>query len=385
MLRPHFIHKSALVRSSVVALILSFLCLGADAMQGQDPGVYEAARRAFGEKSFTVAARSFQLAELQPGGETDASLLLAKSLVKLNQFAEAEAALDKYLQRHPEDSDASFLRGYVLFRENRAAPSLEAYTHAATLATPRPDDLKIVALDYVLLQDAASAVRWLRRSVDMNGKDPEAWYFLGRSLFTQSQFIEAERAFTQALELDPTYLRARNNLGLTYEAENRPADALREYQKAVAQDRAARAAHPNAASAVSLEAAEADAVADPGSTASPTPTGETEAQPYLNLGSLMILQNHATDAIPILRDATLLSASCVACHLQLGRALSRTGELPAARAELELAVKLNPADPSLHYELGLLYQRSGDTAAAKVELARSKELYGNHAAGPAVP
>ena len=353
-------------RNLSARLILVLLLAGAVHAGGQPPSAYDAGQQAFLARNFGVAAQRFEEAESQAGSASDASLFLAKSLLHLNRFSDAEAALKRYLEAHPKNSEASFLRGFVLFREDRAAPSLEAYTHAATLAMPHADDLKIVALDYVLLHDDASAVRWLERSLQMNGSDPEAWYFLGRALFSQSRFAEAEHGFLEALRLDPAQLRARNNLGLTYEAENRPADALREYQEAVARDRAARSGTAAVAG-------------------KPPPAAETEAQPYVNLGSLLILQNRSAEAVPILQESAAISVSCVPCHLQLGRALGREGKLAAARVELEVAVKLKPEDPALHYELGLLYQRSGDKAAAKVELARSKELYGNRAAGPAVP
>lgn len=90
-------------------------------------------------------------------------------------------------------------------------------------------------------------------------------------------------------------------------------------------------------------------------------------------------------ASTVLRDATKIFPAGVQCHLQLGRALARDGKLQDARVEYEIAVRQRPADPALHYELGLLYQRSGDKTAAESALARSKELCGSHASGPALP
>ena len=77
----HFIHKAAFVRSSVVALTLCLLGVDSSAMQKQDLGVYEAARQVFRETNFTIAARLFRQVELQIGGEIDASLFLAETLM----------------------------------------------------------------------------------------------------------------------------------------------------------------------------------------------------------------------------------------------------------------------------------------------------------------
>ncbi len=344
--------------------LLLVLIGAAGGIFGQQSAAYRAGEQAFQDKNYELASIRFQEAERESDGKTDASLFLAKSLVRLQRFGDAEASLNRHLSAHPQDAEGLFLRGYLLFRQNHAAASLEAYSAAAKVATPRADDLKIVALDYVVLHDDASAVGWLERSLRMNANDAETWYFLGRAYFSQSRFVDAERAFTDALRIDPAQIRARNNLGLTYEAENRPLDALREYEDSVARDRLLRGRVGDGAAKIALE---------------------TEAQPYLNLGTLLVLQNRAADAIVVLREATGIDAGCVPCHLQLGRALAREGQLAGAREELVTAVHLQPNDAALHYELGLLYQRSGEKAAAKVELARSKELYGSKAAGPGVP
>ncbi len=75
----HFIHKAAFVRSSVVALTLCLLGVDSSAMQKQDLGVYEAVRQVFRETNFT--ARLFRQVELQTGGEIDASLFQAETLM----------------------------------------------------------------------------------------------------------------------------------------------------------------------------------------------------------------------------------------------------------------------------------------------------------------
>jgi hypothetical protein len=55
--------------------------------------------------------------------------------------------------------------GFVLNRENKPAESLEIYTQAAQLMRPKSDDLKVVALDYALLNDNPDTVRWMPQAV----------------------------------------------------------------------------------------------------------------------------------------------------------------------------------------------------------------------------
>ena len=294
-----------------------------------------------------VASLLFALAVGMPvGAQTTDEYEQARALVNQQHYPAAEKALREYVAAHKDRADALYLLGYVLFREDKPADSLKVYTRAAAITAPKADDLKIVALDYVLLGDNASSIRWLRKAVEFDAKNAEAWYFLGRSYYSMSALHEAEAAFQQALALDPRYVKAENNLGVVYEAENRSADALRAYETAVAWQQA--------------------------------DTHKSE-QPYLNYGKLLVEQNRVGDALPPLREAVSIAPNCAACHEALGRALARAGKNVEARTELEEAVKLEPKNASFHYELGRLYQKTGDGEGAKRELELSKQMYGEKA------
>src|SRR5271170_6958922 len=107
----------------------------------------------FKQRKWTEASVAFQQIEDAAPGQTDALLFAGKCLVNLGKFGEAGAALQEYQWKHPQSEDAAYLLGYVRFREGKAADSLQMFTAAAQLKPPTADDLKIVALDYVLLND----------------------------------------------------------------------------------------------------------------------------------------------------------------------------------------------------------------------------------------
>src|SRR6188474_3008013 len=50
------------------------------------------------------------------------------------------------------------------------------------------------------------------------------------------------------------------------------------------------------------------------------------------------------------------------------------GEAPEARAQLEIAVAANPADPGAWHDLGLLRHHAGDDAGAILALQRAEQL-----------
>jgi tetratricopeptide (TPR) repeat protein len=301
----------------------------------------------FSSGNYGAAATLFAKAEEASPGTTEALLYEGKARVHLEQFTVAESALRRYATQHPDSDDALYLLGYVLHRENKASESLEVYTKAARLRTPAADDLKIVGLDYALLNDYPDAIKWLERAVEAEPKNKEAWYFLGRAYYTRSRIAEARGAFLRVLELDPQDAKAENNLGLVLESEAQPDAAISAYRKAIAW-------HESAA-------------------------GPSE-QPYLNLGSLLIEQSRVDEAIPVLQKAVGIAPNDALCHLRLGTAFLRSGKLDDARLHLEKAVILAPEDASAHYQLGKLYKQLKFMDRAKKEFDRTAELQSEAAA-----
>ncbi|MGA8109008.1 MAG: tetratricopeptide repeat protein, partial [Acidobacteriaceae bacterium] len=266
---------------------------GSAAGYAQTANAYQQAQAAFAAHRYAEAAPLFAKAEAENPGASDALLMEGKSLTNLEQFARAEAALRTYASRHPDSSDALYMLGFVLNREDKPADSLNAYTRAAKLTTPQSDDLKVVALDYVLLNDYDDAIRWMKQAVAFDPKNEQAWYGLGRCLYSQSEFPEAAAAFARALALDARDVKAEANLGLAYEMANRPEQAEAAYKAAVA-------------------LADADA--------------KTDEWPYLDYASFLLEHDRPGDAIPLLERAVAVAPRCAECHGKLGRALAETGE-----------------------------------------------------------
>lgn len=309
----------------------------------QSQTAYERAKTAFEAQHYAEAAPLFaQAAKDDPG--SDALLFEGKSLANLDRYADADVALRAAIAQHPESADAWYMLGFVLNREDKPAESLKTYTRAAQLSTPKSDDLKVVALDYVLLKDYPDAIRWMRQALLFDPRNQEAWYGLGRCYYTQSQFREAQEAFVKALALDPNDIKAEENLGLAYEMGNRPQDAERAYKSAVAM-----------------------ADADP----------RTDQWPYLDYGSFLLEHDRPGDAVPVLESAVKAAPRCAECYGKLGRALAQTGRANQGIADLQFAVKLEPEDPKLHYDLGRAYRAAGRTEEARAELALSAKLYGS--------
>ena len=136
--------------------------------------------------------------------------------------AASEADLRKKLEQQPASADILYRLALVLRLEHKYRESLDLYTRAAGLEKPDAGELHSVAMDYVQLNDYDDAIRWLRVALGLDPSNVDVLYSLGRCFYTESDLLKAEAAFTRVLQLQPDHLKAEENLGLTYNNENKP-------------------------------------------------------------------------------------------------------------------------------------------------------------------
>jgi tetratricopeptide (TPR) repeat protein len=265
----------------------------------------------------------------------------AKSEANAGSLEKADHAVRSYLDGHPDSADAHFLLGLILFKQHKPRESLSEYTEGAKHRDPDASDLKIVALNYVLLEDYAKADHWLTRSLERNPKDSQTWYYLGRTRYNENRFEEALAAFNECLKLDPKNVKAEDNLGLSHQALGNTPEAFTAFRNAIAWQ--AQLLKKNSG-------------------------------PFINMGILLLEQNKVEEAVPYLSEAVEISPEEARAHEQLGKAYSRQNDLERAQVELEKAVSLSPDNAALHFMLGQLYRKRGMNDKAKVELERGAAL-----------
>ncbi len=345
----NYVRRLALCSAFTLALHAFILNPGAKPLLAQTATAEDAFDRgtqAYRAGDWQQAARWMALAEQQAPGKTDALLVRARALLHLNQFAEATQALRSYVAAHQASSEALYLLGYSLNRENKPADSLEAYTKAAQYVLPKAADFRTIGLDYVLLNDYPDAIHWLERSAALEPDNTETLYALARCYYSQSRFNDAEKTFRRVLQLQPDNRRAWQNLGLVLDAQNRVSDADAAFLRSV--QLAALDPHVN-------------------------------EWPYLDYGGFLLDHNRPGDAIPMLERAVALAPSCAVCHEKLGRSLGLIGRVTEAQQQLEQAVALDPQNPKIHFELSRVYRQGGDLQRARDEAALSEKLYGTKA------
>jgi tetratricopeptide (TPR) repeat protein len=308
----------------------------------------------------------------------------AKSLFQQGKFVEADRAVRQYLERQPDSDEGHFLLGHILFREIQAQAALEIqfpsqahgpmgharamdsppsdvsvpkatqemakaslaeFTAGARFHDPSAADLKIVALDYVLLADYTDADKWLTKMLEWTPNDSEGWYYLGRTKYNENRFAEAISAFQQCLKLDPQNVKAEDNLGLSLAGLGRDEEAAAAYNQAIAWQAQSPAKNPG---------------------------------PYIDMGSLLIDENRPGDAVAFLLRAIEIGPRESRAHELLGKAYTRVEEFPKAQAELEKAIELSPQAANLHCMLAPLYRKQKLMEEAKAEYDRCAALTGTH-------
>jgi len=274
----------------------------------------------------------------------------ARDLIGSGLLAKSEASLRTYLNAHPDSADAHFLLGYVLFREQKAQDSLAEFTDGAKIRRPKADELKTVASDYVLLGDYSDADKWFTAVSIESPNDADASYLLGRTKYNEGRYDEAASSFERTLVLRPKYVEAENNLGLCWRELNRLDEAKTAFQTAIDW--------------------QGDAPSD--------------AQPYLNLGTLLADRGDLDKAILCLAQAASLSPTNPKVHEQLGSAYEAQNNFPKAQSELERAVALAPGTSALHFKLAEIYRKQGLRDLARKEFDICAKLNSTHSS-PATP
>jgi len=302
----------------------------------------------------------------------DPALAEAKSLLQKGLVSQAEAATRQFLAGHTDSAEGHFLLGYILFdelhekyvgeerkegesfryndtvggalaqmRDAKARESLAEFSAGARYHSPNAFDLKIVALDYLLLKDNPSADKWLTLSLRMDSKDAQGWFYLGRTKYSETEYLAAIEAFEQCLKLEPKNVLAEYNVGLSYEGLNQKDEAIQAYESAIAWEA----------------------------------EGETKSpEPFVDLARLYLQANQPEKALPYLRQAVTAFPQVSLAHEELGKAYAVLHRLPEAQAELEKAVQLSPENAALRCVLGQVYQKQRMTAKAQTEFDRCAAL-----------
>jgi Flp pilus assembly protein TadD/serine/threonine protein kinase len=354
-----------------------------------------------------------QLAErVDPAAEPVLGLLtLTRALRVAGEEAIVEQLLRAALTARPREVVLYHRLGQLLTEQNlpRWAEAVECYRAARAL---RPDLGVNLARALLYSGQGAESLALLGRMVQERPDDPYLHSQQGLALLRQEKFVEAAKAWRQAIALKPDFAEACVNLGAALlrqekyaEAEAaccqaiqfKPddADVYVNLGAALGQQGKYAEAETACRQAIHLKPDLAEAHSNLGFvlicqgklTQAKTAYRQAiqlkpdDADVYLSLGSALGQQGKYTEAEAACRQAIQLKPAYAEAHYNLGKALSSQGRLTQAGAAYRQAIQFKPAYAEAHYNLGIVLSSQGRLSQAEDAYRQAIALKPNYAEG----
>jgi tetratricopeptide (TPR) repeat protein len=272
--------------------------------------------------------------------DPDRGAPIAEAL-QAGDYARAETLLVEAAEAQPESADVLRLLGGVFFVTGRPLNAAVAFKKAEALEPLDERSRFTLVMAYVVLGRRDWARPELETLTEAAPRNPLYVYWTARLDYDDGQYADAVEGLLRAIELDPGFMKAHDNLGLCYEALGRSDEAIRSFEEAI---RLNRESLPR----------------------SPWPT--------LNLGLLLSRLDRLDEAEARFREAIRDDPGFPQAHYQLGLVLDKTGRPEGAIPELEEAARLDEGYAEPHFALARLYRRAGDREKARRALERFQKI-----------
>ncbi|MGC8801385.1 MAG: tetratricopeptide repeat protein [Chloroflexus sp.] len=184
----------------------------------------------------TRARAAYQRAlELQPI-YPEALLGLAQTQHALGQADAALQTVEQALRQRSNYAEAHLFHGKLLQEAGRFAEARAAYDAAIGANDRIAESFYRRALLAIRDNDYDQAIRDLNRTVTLQPNFPEAYYWLGRTYYTQGRIESAQQAIERAIALNPDYSEAIFYSGLIAEDQANVAAARDAYQTLISRE-----------------------------------------------------------------------------------------------------------------------------------------------------
>ena len=276
-------------------------------------------------------------------------------------------------------SEAYGVMGQTYHAYSLVAPARECYENAARLA---PKDFRWNYLLGKLDQqqgDAAAAIRRFQAAGSLQPQFVAVPVNLGNIYLELNRLDEAKASFTKALELQPGSAAAYYGLGQVALSQRAYGEAVDYLQKALTLAPDANRIHYSLAMAyrglhdperARLHLAQQGTVGV--RVADPLIDGLQElvqgARVHLIRGRLAFEAKRYAEAATEFRAAVAAQPDSVPAHVNLGTALTQTGDFKGAGAEFEATLRIDPQNTTAHYNLAVLLIRDAKSQAAIAHL-----------------
>ncbi len=256
-------------------------------------------------------------------------------------FLSAENQLVELIEQIPNSPELLVLLGRVLFTDGKYLNAAVAFKKAEKLTPLKEEDHFTVAMSFVILNRKDWARLELEKLAQLNIKNARYPYWLARLDYDDGKYDSAVERLKDALKLDPDFVRAYDNLGLSYEGLGKFEDAFKSYEMANRLNRQ---------------------------------QAEKSAWPPLDFGILLLNRGDLSEAESYLNEAVGYAPNFPQARFQLGTLLEKQKKYPEAIQELKTAASLDPSYPEPHYVLARIYRANKDLKSAEEEVKTFQDL-----------
>ncbi len=166
------------------------------------------------EKLYREALPHFERAVLEKPVYADLQCYLGLTYFYIGELKKARAVLDRTLEISPGYAKARYYYGLLLYAMGEKKDAVE-YLSGGIPDLDRPGaanvNLALVHLKEGHLEEAMNA---LREVLEAGGESADVLYFLGEVYMRMDRPGEAEEFFRRSLEINPSFLRAREKLAV---------------------------------------------------------------------------------------------------------------------------------------------------------------------------
>ena len=276
-------------------------------------------------------------------------------------------------------SAAYGVMGQTYHAYSLTAPARECYVNAGRLA---PGDFRWIYLLAKLDQregNVAEAIRGFKTVVSLRPEFVAAPVNLGNIYLELNRLDDAQTSFSNALAIDKSSAVAYYGLGQVALSRRNYADAVNYFQKSLELAPGANRIHYSLAMAYrGLGDAEKTRLhlAQQGTVgvrvADPLIDGLQEfvqgARTHLVRGRAALEAKRYAEAVTEFRRAVSANPDNVTAHVNLGAALTQTGDLNGAMEQFEATLRIDPNNTTAHYNLAVLLANEDKHEEAIVHL-----------------
>lgn len=182
------------------------------------------------------------------------------------------------------------------------------------------------------------ALTEFHRSLQENPKNKWAYYYLGVTSDKLGKLDDAEKYYSEAIDIDSNFSEAYNALGVVYSKQQKWKEAVKNFRMALENN-----------------------------------LYSTRYIPYLNMGDAYMNQRDYEKAVEAYRESKRYEKIDFII-IKLGEALLEAGKTKDAIREFQEASAMSPANPLVRYRLAVAHLKDGNRSAAVAEFKKAAEL-----------